>query len=41
MLASHINYSTTQFIYLERQITALSPQIQDMMEKSDSESNAF
>ena len=38
MLASHINYSTTQFTYLEGQIIALSSQIDDMMRKSELES---
>ena len=45
ILASHINYSTTQFTYLEGKITALSSQVDDLMRKlepkSDLESNAF
>ena len=47
MLASHISPSTSQFTYLEGQITALSSQIDDMMRNSrqelasDSESNTF
>ena len=40
MLTSHINYSTSQFTYLEDQITALSSQIDDMMRKSEPESNS-
>ena len=31
MLASHINHSTSQITYLERKITALSSQIDDIM----------
>ena len=34
MLALHINHSTSQFTYLEGQITASSFQIDDMMRKS-------
>ena len=41
MLASHINYSTRQFTYLQGQITTIFSQIQDMMEKSELESDAF
>ena len=45
ILDSHISYSTSQFTYLEDQITALSSQIDDMMRKLepelDSKSDAF
>jgi len=47
MLSSHISYSTSQFTYLEGQITALSSQIDDMMRNLrqepalDSESDTF
>ena len=37
MLASHISYSTSQFTYLEGQITALLSQIDDMMRNSRQE----
>ena len=37
MLASHISHSTSQFTYLEGQITALSSRIDDMMRKPESE----
>ena len=39
MLASHINYSTARFTYLQGQITTLSSQVDDLMHKSDQESN--
>ena len=38
MLASHINYSMNQFTYLQDQITILLPQIEELMQKSDSDS---
>ena len=47
MLESHMQHSSTQFTYIESQITALSSQIDDMMrdqqlqEDSDSESTQF
>ena len=46
MLDSHMRHSTSQFTYLEGQITALSSQIDDMMrdqqqQNSESESETF